>query len=287
MNKYLPSKQFMSRIIILLLVIFFVWGIFQITKLFTRDNKKEKTEKVLVVKDLIQKDSNDNGVADWEEGLWGLDPYKNGPENKQFILAKRSFLQKDNTIIHETDDTQLTENDVLSRELFATIMSLAQSNSLNPDSIQSVSEAIGENIIPADIPDIYTKNMIKIGGTEAEYYLAFNKLVEKYKDKEMGSELSFVAQGLGNKDPQALYLAKSMAIFYREFGQTLIKTPAPASLAPINLSLANNYEKVAQTIEGFSFVLTDQIAGMRSLINYKKYSDAIISGITKLSDNLE
>lgn len=285
MNKYLPSKQFIARISIILIVIGFVWGIYAITKYFSKDKSALSPTK-LMVKDIIQKDGNDNGIADWEEGLWGLDPYKNGPENKEFILAKRSLLAKDNTEAIQ-DEASLTENDVLSRELFATIMSLQQSDSLNEESIQSVSEAIGENIIPGDIPDVYTKDMIKIGGTEADYYIAFKKIVDKYQDKNMGSELSFVAQGLENKDPQALYAAKTIAVFYREFGQALIKTPTPASFAATNLSLANNYEKVAQTIESFSNVLTDQIAGMRALINYKKYSDKIISDITKLSDNLE
>ena len=285
MNKYLPSKQFMARILIILIILGAIGGLYELTQYF-RKGKNDPVPTKLLVKDIIQKDSNDNGIADWEEGLWGLDPTKDGPANKEFILNKRSVLAKDNTS-QAVDDNALTENDVLSRELFATVMSLQQSDSLNTDSIKSVSEAIGQNIIPTDIPDVYTINMLKISGTEKDYYIAFKNLVDKYKDKDMGSELTFVSQGLENKDPQAIYAAKSVAVFYREFGQALIKTPVPSSLAQTNLDLANSYEKVAQTIEGFGNILTDQISGMKALINYKKYSDKIISDITKLSDNLK
>jgi hypothetical protein len=286
MNKYLPSKQFIARIIIILIIALLGWGIYQIPRLFRKNKNANIAPTTLQVKDLIQKDSNNNGIADWEEGLWGLDPTTNGPSNKEFILAKRLALAKDNANVVENGGVATSENDTLSREVFALILSLQQSGSLNAESMKSISESVGQNIEPKDIPDIYTKDMIKIGGTESEYYIAFKNLVEKYQDKNMGSELSYVAQGLENKDPQALYAAKTVAVFYREMGQALIKIPTPVSLATTNLSLANNYEKVAQTIEGFSNVLNDQIAGMRSLINYKKYSDKIVADITKLSDNL-
>ncbi len=287
MNKYLPSKQFIARLIIILIVVIFIWGLYQIPKLFRKNKNTSQNPTTLLVKDLIQKDSNDNGIADWEEGLWGLNPEKDGASNKEFILAKRLALAKDNASAVDGGGADSSENDALSREVFALILSLQQSGSLNSESMKSISESVGQNIVPNDIADIYTKNMVKIGGTEAEYYIAFKNLVEKYQDKGMGSELSFVAQGLENKDPQALYAAKTVAVFYREFGQALIKTPSPLTLASTNLSLANNYEKVAQTIEGFSNVLNDQITGMRSLINYKKYSDKIVADITKLSDNLK
>jgi len=286
MNKYLPSKQFIARTIIILIIALFIWAIYQIPKLFKKNKNINPTSITLQVKDVIQKDSNNNGIADWEEGLWNLDPTKNGPSNKEFIIAKRAALAKDNANVVENGGVATSENDALSREVFALIISLQQSGSLNAESMKSISESVGQNIEPTDIPDIYTKNIIKIGGTESEYYIAFKNLVEKYQDKNMGNELSYVAQGLENKDPQALYAAKTVAVFYREMGQALIKIPAPITLANTNLDLANNYEKVAQTIEGLSNVLNDQIAGMRSLINYKKYSDKIVADITKLSDNL-
>lgn len=285
MHKYLPSKQFTARILIVIIIACFVFGVYEITKLFKGSNSNQ-TPTRLLVKDLIQKDSNNNGIADWEEGLWGLDPTKNGDSNKTFILSKRALLAKDNATSTDGGSTS-PENDALSQELLATILSLQQSGSLNDASINSVSDAIGQNIVPSDIPDIYTRDMLNIGGTEKAYYLAFKNLVTKYQDKNMGSELNFLAQGIENKDPQGVSLAISEAVFYREFSQELIKTPVPASLASTNLSLANNYEKVAESIEGFTNVLTDQMTAMKSIISYKKYSDATVSDITKLSDNLK
>jgi hypothetical protein len=154
MNKYLPSKQFIARIIIILIIALFVWGIYQIPKLFKKNKNINITPMTLQVKDVIQQDSNNNGIADWEEGLWGLDPTTNGPSNKEFIIAKRAVLAKDNASAVDGGGINSSENDALSREVFALILSLQQSGSLNNDSISAISESVGQNFVPGDIADI-------------------------------------------------------------------------------------------------------------------------------------
>jgi len=284
-SKYLPSKQFVIRLAIIIIIALVAWGIYFAYKLiFKKETVHFMGPTQVVVKDLIQKDSNDNGIADWEEGLWGLDPTKNGPENKDFILAKRAELAKDNPT-KDTSNAPLTENDILSREFFATVLALQQNGTLNSDSMDSIAQNIGQKVVPEDIPNRYTIEMINPTGTAVEYITAFKKLVDKYADKDIGNELVFISQGSENRDPQALAAASSVAASYRAFGEELIKIPTPKSIVLTNLSLANNYEKVAISIEGLVKVSTDPIIAMRSLINYNKYSDALVSDVNKLSDS--
>jgi hypothetical protein len=85
---YLPSKQFIHRVIAIAIILAIVLGIYEIARYFGGKSKILPKSK-LVVKSLTEQDANNNTIPDWEEKLWGLDPTKNGPENKEFILAKR------------------------------------------------------------------------------------------------------------------------------------------------------------------------------------------------------
>jgi hypothetical protein len=235
----------------------------------------------------VQKDSNNNGIPDWEEILWGLDPSKNGPSNKEFITAKQEALSKENGA--SVSSTNKTDNELLSQEFFATIMSLEQTGNLDDASMQSISDAIGQKIIADPIADVYTKDMLIVKTTTTssavKYYQDLKNLLTKYKDKDIGNELTFIAQGVQNNDPQALYLAGTIADQYKSFANELIKIPVPEAFAPKDLSLANDYDKVSQSITGLTQIISDPITGMKALINYKKYSDALVADITYFSDN--
>lgn len=94
-----------------------------------------------------------------KNALWGLDPDGDGESNKEFILVKRETLARENNIDPNSGEP-LSENDTLSREFFAIIMSLQESGNLNEESMQAVGDTIGEKITAVPIPDVYTKEMV-------------------------------------------------------------------------------------------------------------------------------
>lgn len=288
MNKeYLPSKQFIQRVVAVAIILAIILGIYEIARYFGGKSKILPKSK-LVVKNLTEQDANANTIPDWEEKLWGLDPTKNGPENKEFILAKRATIAKDRPDL-AVGDTPISENDALSRDFFSIIMSLQQGGTLDQNSIQAVSDAIGKKVEATPIDDIYTRNMVKVVESDAnsisDYYEAFINLVIKYGDKNIGDELIFINQGLANKDPNAIKQIDSISKAYRDFGAEFIKIPVPNTLVNPHISLANNYEKVGQSIVGMTNLLGDPLSGIKSFINYKKYSDALEIDIDGISGN--
>jgi len=292
-KKYLPSKKFATILLIIVVFIAIFFTIKGVVFLF-KSNKSANGKgqpTTMIVGDIIQKDSNYNGIADWEEYLWGLDPTKNGPENKEFITAKKNALTQSGAISAPDDSKVITDNEILSQEFFATIVSLQQTGNVDAASIQSVSDAIGQKIEATPIPDIYTKADLKIITDSADaklnYFTTFMNLVTKYQNEDIGSELILISQGIGNNDPQALSAAGSVASAYRAFGSDLVKIPVPSSASSTVLDLANNYYKTGQSIDGLTQTLSDPIVGMRSIISYKQYSDALVSDINKLSTILQ
>lgn len=292
-KKYLPSKNF-ATIVLIIIVFISIFFVIKSSVSFIKNKKAQKNGTIqieMTVGGLIQKDGNNNGIADWEEYLWGLNPNKNGPENKEFILSKKKNLTQNESSLSSDESRSITENAILSRQFFATIMSLQQTGQLDGEAISSISESIGKEIRATDIPDVYTKDMLIIikdsDNSDIAYFALFNDLVVKYKESDIGSELTIISQGIVNNDPGALYAAKTIATSYRLFGRELIKLPVPSSAALTNLSLANNYEKVAQSIEGLTQVISDPIIGMRAILNYKKFTDALGSDLEKMSDILQ
>jgi len=293
LKKYLPSKKFASIILVIIVFIALFFAIKE-TVFFLKDKKTSGNKNGVVqvtVGEVIQKDSNDNGIADWEEYLWGLDPAKNGPENKETIENKKKALTQSGGITVPDDSKAITENEILSREFFATIVSLQQTGSLNEESLNSVSSSIGQKIEAVPIEDVYTKKDLVIKSDSAAankaYYDAYGALVTKYENADIGSELTLISQGLGNNDPQALYAAKTVAAAYISFADEFIKIPVPNSLSTIHLDLSNNYYKVGQSIQGLVQVISDPIIGMRAIINYKQYSDGLVLDVEKLAEILQ
>ncbi len=265
-------------------------SIYKIT-IFIKGKLSQKKQTELIVKaDVIQKDSNDNGIPDWEESLWGLDPKKNGQSNKEYILTKREALARENNIPLESNES-LSENETLAREFFSIIMSLQESGNLDETSMQSIGDTIGQKIVATPIPDIYTENMLSTikanSATTSKYSDSLLSLINSYKSTDLGKELTFISVGLTNSDPQALVEAGNVATLYRTFGKNLLKIQVPNTFIAAHLSLANDYEKVAQSIEGMSKLLIDPIIGMKAIVNYKKYTDGIVTDFDTLSKNLE
>lgn len=292
-KKYLPSKKFIAIILIIVVFIALFFTVKGVISLFSnkRASKGQQTNlSIETPASISQKDSNKNGIADYEEYLWGLDPNKNGPENKEFISSKRKALIESGDIVPD-DSRTITDNELLSQQFFATIVSLQQTGELNEESMNSVSEAVGKNIEATPIPDIYTSNMLTIQNdsntANTAYHNALSELVIKYTDANIGSELTFIVQGMGNKDPQALYAAATVGQAYQSFGRDLIKIPVPKSLSSTHLSTANNYEKTGQTINDLAKILSDPIIGMKAILSYKNYSDALAVDLEKISEILQ
>jgi len=287
-KKYLPSRTFVVGVAFILIILVTIFGVSKLIKYLKNKNVFNRAPTKVLVRDLIQKDSNNNGIADWEEALWGLDPEKDGKSNKEIIeLRKKELAERNNPLSEE--EKALEENDILSREFFAVIMSLFESGNLSEETITEVSNIVGERIRLEPIPDKYTKEMLVIkGGEDADllYFQAFQKLLDKYADADIGGELIIVAQAIAANNPQAISTVGSIAASYSSFAKELIKIPVPLNISTGHLKLANDYEKTGQSIEGLMQILNNPMVGMKALLNYKKYSEEILSDLIIISGNL-
>lgn len=289
-QNFLPSKQFMIRVLVIVILALGVFSAIKLVKYFK--NKPEKNNEVKLVTTIKKtlNDANDNGIPDWEERLWGLNPDKDGEKNKEFIMAKRKALNP-NVDLSSYEDAPISENESLNREFFAVLMSLQQTGDLDDEAIEAISSAYSQKIEAEPIADIYTKDMLKIVSDTPEntekYYRDLQNLISKYQNRDIGSELGLIVQSIAYSDPQVLSTIQSIALSYREFGQDLIKIPVTDFLFEVHLNLSNNYEKSAQSIYAMTLLFDDPLQAMKGIINYKKYNDLLADGLGLLSSVFE
>jgi hypothetical protein len=289
MSTYLPSKKFLYRTVAIVILIALLFGIYKLSIFFINKFSKKGQSSLTISSDgNIQKDSNNNGIPDWEETLWGLDPTKDGQANKVTIEQRKAALAQNADTANSSDIKNTSSSaDLVSQEFFAAVMSLQASGNLNDQSLQAIADAVGQKVVAVPIKDSFKPVDVKTEEVTdknvAIYFTAMKNIFVKYKNKNIGDELTFISQGIQNNNPNAMKVAAGVAASYRAFGNEVIKIAVPIVIAQNHLDLANNYVKVGESIDNMTKELTDPILSMQGLISYKKYNDLLVSEIKYLS----
>ena len=295
MKKYLPSKQFVYLIIVFIvlgIIFFLIFNFSPQKKLFFFSNKENglKNEKI-TINDSLQKDTDSDGVADWEETLWGTDKNNrttfDGIPDLTYIENKKKELNIDQT----KDEQGLTETEKFAREFFATYVAMKTSGN-DANTINNFSNALGQKIIYPSLIDSYNKQNIKIKVDDTLedrilYYLDLKKIFESYKSKGMGEELSIVADDLisnGTSKNSSNLLAIASA--YQGFAKKIMEMSIPQSLISYHLKIANSSNNTGISVISMTKITSDPIIGLSGLSQYQKYGDEFIKAVQDLETKL-
>jgi hypothetical protein len=266
-----PSKRFIIRgalatlIIGVLLVVQTPWfrGLFGTKK----NNLLTTTE---TVGQVVGKDSNGNGIPDWEEQLWGLDPTKittNGVANKTIIEQRRSQLQTE-------DIGTLNETDRLARELFSITTALTQAGLSSENGISLVGQELGETIPEPTLTPHYAKTALKTVTTTERSLKAYKTALDRSLRNYSATlpEIEVIAESLetGNAD-QLDALTKTVA-FYRSFTSELLSANVPISIAQQHLDLVNGAYGLGEAFEKMKELDTNGIRALVGLAEYRHFS---------------
>lgn len=296
MKNYLPSKKFIYSIIILVIlgVLFFVIsGLISKKNYFTASKNSKLQTGSLTINDLLKKDSDGDGVMDWEEALWGTDVNNkisfNGISDAEYIKQRRGELKIASGSISEESGT-LSETDKFAQEFFASLSAMKQSGRIDQDTINNVSTALGQKIVDPTMIDKYTTKDIKIGendGVEMQkaYYSDIKKLFEDYSKKGIGDEVEIISvlanlDTAGNKSYADQLIQITNA--YQEYAEKIIETLVPQSLASHHLKIANSANNTGIAVGNMAKMADDPIVGLSGLSQYQKYSDELILSVGNL-----
>lgn len=273
----LPSKKF-SFVIILVIAV--VLSILIGTSYFGSKKNFQSTKNMSLVAnngntigEVIRRDSNGNGIPDWEETLWGFDPKGNGDANKKAIEEKKLATNPSGALAE--GQSSLTENEKFSQDLLTTVVALQTSGSLTPEVLSTLGQSLEIDLDSRKtIKNVYTKNDISVytKNTNAEYqaYRAqFKRLVLRYQTSGMQTEFDIISAGLEEGAPaDSMKELIPIAESYINFGKEIIALDTPIDAVPTALALANISDHVGKSLMKLSKLYTDSMSGVVGLDEY-------------------
>ena len=280
-KKALPSRKFVfviGAVAAIVLVALAASAHFGSRVFFKKDAGVSETGDTTVGQ-LVTLDSNDNGIPDWEESLWGLDPKGDGAKNKLIIdqkMAAANVTPPDETATAAADDG--TPTAAFARQLLSTILSLNQSGDLNADSLAQINTTLDADVDAHRVtaPAYATTDMHIIDDTspaaEALYESQFKAATLKYTDSGMGTEFDVLAMVLddpdANNEALAIQEITPIAAAYVAYSKDIMALDTPVDAAPLALALANASALTGVSLSQTETIYTDAVTGMVGIDNY-------------------
>ncbi|KKU70635.1 MAG: hypothetical protein UX94_C0003G0029 [Parcubacteria group bacterium GW2011_GWA2_47_21] len=246
-----------------------------------------------VERQIITRDADEDGLADWEEVLWktnikNADTDGDGANDAEEIKANRNPLVKgpddklDSATIKEisgsTDSKNLTETDKFARDfLVRYIASQDESGISDPEVFNGLIEDYLSSGNPDLSPRAYGLRDIKVTAEEtAEAIRAYGNgvaggLMRKADEKELPSELIAFDQYSRTGDLQALETLNELVARYKRMENDLVAITVPNTAVVSHLGLLNVLSGTRFSIEAMASTKNDP---MKALVGLRYYSDA-------------
>jgi hypothetical protein len=302
--KNILIQRHKKTFLIFLTSVVVVGGIFVLNKHLSNNQEKNSVivaqrESEKTFESIVEKDSDSDGLKDWEEALWKTDPKNadsdaDGTSDGEEVRTSRNPAMHgpdDSLVDHPirtsdtwTNDKSLTETDKFSRALFTRYMTLKQAGvPLDAGSQTNIIQSMlnEETGIEAKI---YKASDIKTTRDENEasirrYGNDVGAIILRYST-QTENEGVILRHSLETNDPKELQKLDVIISGYKNIFNEMLKMNVPASAQYTHLDLINSMSSLIVSIEGMRKVFTDPVLAMRSVQQYpesaKKMAEAFI-----------
>ncbi|MEK7574799.1 MAG: hypothetical protein AAB511_01050 [Patescibacteria group bacterium] len=248
----------------------------------------------------LEIDTDQDGLRDWEEGLWKTDPINpdtdsDGTEDSAEIKLNRDPLLAgpndkldtdtvDNKINPETE-ADLTDTDKFSRELFVKIIAAGQAeNPPTETDFQNFLNSTIQNQVVTQKARSYTSADFSVDNEETPakikaYGNALATILKTPPTKKFEYEINIVERAQEKKDPEILKQLEPNISAYANLENTLLKMTVPKSALPVHIALTNGAAGMAWSITGLSYILTDPIKALPGVAGYGENFQAFIKSL--------
>lgn len=257
---------------------------------------------------LLAKDTDNDGLKDWEEQLWKSDPANpdsdsdgtpDGLEIKSgrnpTIAGPNDKLDLDtieNKINTETE-TDLSETDKFSRDLFLKIIAAKKADA--PPSAEDL-----EKFLNASVLQEMKNQPIKTYG-EGDFQVDTSETLEKIKaygekiaeimntkpPQPLEDELTVFERAETKNDPNELKKLEPLIAQYRWIEDSLLKTVVPESALPNHIAFTNGVSGMAYSITGLRYIMTDPIRALPGVDVYDRNFANFINSLLQFKNYFE
>jgi len=286
-------------VLLISLAVVFVVAIFFIkssSTIFKNSSMEESglSANTEVLGNLLNKDSDKDGVLDWEEGLMNTDPNNKDTDGDGVNdKAEIEKLKKENGLNQPPQDPDtLTQTDKFSQELFATVAALSQSGELDQMSVEQISESLTSQIKNNTVKTVFVVADIQTtndNSTQAiiNYDKAITDLSKKNQLKV--NPVSVLQESLmedGEIDSNVLIQLDPMIETLEATISGLQKIKVPTEIASFHLNLMNALQRLTENLNDIRNFDKDSLIALGAISKYEENNNALDEATKKLNDFL-
>ncbi len=266
---------------ILFLVVLFLFkktSLFDNKETYKSENQDSGLAYDTTIGELTVKDVDGDGIPDWEEPLYGLDPTKKetipGVPDITTInkLKSGENLNNDETTVPKN----LTETEKFSQQLFSTVASLNQNGMANDGVVDEITTSLSNQIKNTTAEKVFTSSGIKILNDDSlgaikTYKNAMLAIQAKYPDKGNVFDIlqRFIVDANTSKVDESVLVELDPIIAQTQNTiNAILKVGVPASIAPLHLAFLNAGERLLENISSMKFFDSDPILAVGAMSKY-------------------
>lgn len=250
-----------------------------------------------VVGDLVNRDTDKDGLLDWEEGLYGTDPTKKDtnddgvPDNIEIAKMRGQNLENGELDLNIDGSENLTETDRLSRELFSTVATLNQAGTLDQNAVEKLSDSLVANLkntefeklfLYSDLTIIRADSLQDVKNYEAEGKKIFNKY--PYSNRKVLDVLDKFMIDENNVDESVLMELDPIVKQTNNIIEAMAKMKVPESLAFLHLDFLNELQKFSKNVSNIRLYDADVVLAISGISQYETNLNNLESAAKKLEN---
>ncbi len=288
---YLPSKKFSKFIGIALLTGAIIFAVLKIIDSKTRMSQKIQN---IATREVVEElDSDNDGVKDWEEALWGMD-FKNPDTNGDGILdgqeveKRRNELRASDEFI-DVEEVPDTETERIARQLLTMALNVNQvsGGQINKQEIANLAEGFVQSVQP-NMVSMYSLGDLKISVNKSaqEYYDEMSKELA-YLDTIPTDELKILELAISTNRKSKLDELDPIIEAYANAPEKVLKKEIPSQVAEYHLDYLNALTQKAIAIVSMTQYFDDPVIALRGVQEYGIADDNLIKASQNIQNYLQ
>lgn len=279
----LPSKKLFFIVIPVILILAFVISAKKGTVASSTSQKAELSAIGGVDSNAGNTDSDGDGLKDWEETLWGMDPKNpdtdgNGiPDGKEVEIMKARGEEPSSQLNGTSSSTTaLTRTDLLTKKLFSDYMSLKQNGAVSSKDLQTIAERGVSTLYAQKTENVYGTKDLHIQGTattQADVLIFANKATAIFLGLSSKKEVLSGLVGINVESKQYGVATNAIADVYSNLAKNLLSLQVPKELGITYLTLINTYARTAVEFRNLSHISEDPALAASALQKIQNYQD--------------
>lgn len=238
----------------------------------------------ITVGDLVNKDTDGDGVPDWEEPLYGLDPTKKEttpgiPDSTALNKMKvdQSTNEQGLSSLNGATGTQnLTQTDKFSQELFSTVASLSQNGTLDQAAVEQITSSLADHVKNTPPRKIYAMTDIKVISDNSAkavktYFDTLNYITHKKypTNKNIIDIMQRFMIDANNVDTSVLTELNPVIAQMQNILNGTVGISVPSDLSQIHLDYINTLEKLLENLNDITLYDSDVIVALGGISQYQ------------------